>query len=108
MNKHAIGIRTARQLQTVEHALDNTLVETFRLGADMVAGRIASGYAAEVGHQALDDLVAGLSARARARASVVATHSGLLEVAEGQGVRWRMDGPTETKVPNLVPIQGAA
>lgn len=96
-NKHEAGIQIARQLRTTEHAVDSALAEMFRLGARMIEGRKAASLAAAVGQESLSDIVNGLSALNTARIATVSAHSGLLDVAEGHGVAWRLDGPTETK-----------
>lgn len=96
-NKREAGVHIARQLQTTEHAVDNALAEMFRLGARMVEGRRSANLAAAVGQDSLSELVDGLSALNVARIATIATHGSLLDVAEQHGVRWRLDGPTESK-----------
>ncbi|WEK56657.1 MAG: hypothetical protein P0Y52_08840 [Candidatus Brevundimonas phytovorans] len=97
MNKHQTGIQIARGLRTSEHALDEALAQTMRLGADMLDGRKTSHLAASVGHAALQDVITGLQAMTAARTAIIAAHSGLLQVAEEHAVIWKMDGATETK-----------
>ncbi len=96
-NKHEAGIQIARQLRTTEHAVDNALAEMFRLGARMIEGRKAANLAAAVGQDSLAEVVDGLSALTAARRAAITAHGGLLDIAEGHGLGWRLDGPTEGK-----------
>lgn len=96
-NRH-VGVRIARRLQTTEHAVDKAMVETSALIQAMIEGRADAGFAAEVGHPALLNMVRGLSQLAEARGAVVAGHGGLAAVASAQGVGWRLEGPLEEKI----------
>jgi hypothetical protein len=96
-NKHEAGVHIARQLRTAEHAVDNALAEMFRLGTRMIEGRKAANLAASVGQQSLTDVLSGLTALNTARMAAISAHAGLLEVADDQGIGWRLDGPTESK-----------
>lgn len=104
-NKHQAGVQVARQLRTVEHAVDEAMAETLRLGAIMLDARRAAGFGAALGQDALDHVLGGVSAMNAARASVVTAHDRLAEIADEQAVRWRLDGPTETKPAGVAPLQ---
>lgn len=97
MNTRHVGAGIARRLQTTEHALDKAMVETSALIQSMIEGRKDAGFAADVGHAALLNMVRGLSQLADARGSVVQGHEGLATVASTQGIGWRMEGPLEEK-----------
>lgn len=97
MNKHQSGVKVARGLRSSEHALDDAIASTMRLGADMVEGRKAAQFAAGVGQKALTDVMAGLGAMVAARDALISAHGELLQVADEHRVSWRLDGPTETK-----------
>lgn len=97
MNKHQSGIQVARGLRGSEHALDDAIAQTMRLGADMLDARKASRFAAGVGQAALQEIIDGLHAMSTARTALIAAHGELLQVADEHQVVWRMDGATETK-----------
>lgn len=107
-NKHQAGVQVARQLRTVEHAVDEAMAEALRLGAIMLDARRAAGFGAALGQDALDSVLGGVSAMNSARASVVSAHGRLADIADEQDVRWRLDGATEAKpVPKtaVTPLQ---
>lgn len=110
MKNKQVGVRIARRLQTTEHAVDKAMVETSALIQAMIEGRTDAGFAAEVGHPALLNMVRGLNQLAEARGAVVEGHVELAAVAAAQGVGWRMEGPLEEKTqPTAVgPIQTIA
>ena len=95
-NRH-VGARIARRLQVTEHAVDKAMVETSALIQAMIEGRADAGFAADVGHPALVNMVRGLSQLAEARGAVAEGHDGLAAVASTQGVVWRLEGPFEEK-----------
>lgn len=95
-NRH-VGVRIARRLQSTEHAVDKAMVEASALIQAMIEGRADAGFAADVGHPALLNMVRGLNQLAEARGAVVEGHEGLAAVATAQGVAWRMEGPLEEK-----------
>lgn len=95
-NRH-VGVRIARRLRTAEHAVDTAMVETSALIQAMIESRTDAGFAAEVGHGALLDMVRGLSRLAEARGAVVNGHCGLAAVAEAHRIGWSLDGPLEDK-----------
>ena len=83
MNSRHVGVRIARRLQTAEHAVDRAMIETTALIQAMIEGRADAGFAADVGHPALLNVVRGLNqiAVASAEAAVAATaiHNALRE-----------------------------
>lgn len=109
MNSRHVGVRIARRLQTAEHAVDRAMVETSALIQAMIEGRADAGFAADVGHPALLNIVHGLNQLAEARGAVVEGHERLAAVASAQGVVWRLEGPLEEKTrPVAVGAIGAA
>lgn len=100
-NRH-VGVRIARRLQSTEHAVDKAMVEASALIQAMIEGRADAGFAADVGHPALLNMVRGLSQLAEARGAVVDGHEGLASVASTQGVAWRLEGPLEQKTTPVV------
>ncbi|WP_304928356.1 hypothetical protein [Brevundimonas sp.] len=81
------------------------MVETSALIQTMIESRTAAGFAADVGHPALLNMVRGLTQLAEARGAVVEGHEGLAAVASSQGVSWRLEGPLEEKTkPVLVAV----
>ena len=109
MNSRHVGVRIARRLQTAEHAVDRAMVETSALIQAMIEGRADAGFAADVGHPALLNIVRGLGQLAEARGAVVEGHGRLAAVASAQGVLWRLEGPLEEKTrPVVVGAIGAA
>lgn len=105
-NRH-VSARIARRLQIAEHAVDKAMVETSALIQAMIEGRTDAGFAAEVGHFALLNMVRGLSQLAEARGAVVDGHGGLAAVASAHDMGWRLDGPIEDK-PKPVPVAAIA
>ena len=95
-NRH-VSARIARQLRTAEHAVDKAMIETSALIQAMIEGRSEAGFAAEVGHPALLNMVRGLTQLAEARGAVVEGHGGLAAVASAHDMGWRLDGPLEDK-----------
>lgn len=97
MTRNQTGVQVARGLRNSEHALDDAIAQTMRLGAEMLEGRKTARLAASVGQKALTDVIAGLGAMAAARDALISAHGELLQVADDHCVPWRLDGPTETK-----------
>ncbi|MBX9803509.1 MAG: hypothetical protein K2Y04_12185 [Caulobacteraceae bacterium] len=97
MKSRHVSARIARQLQTAEHAVDKAMIETSALIQAMIEGRSEAGFAAEVGHPALLNMVRGLTQLAEARGAVVEGHGGLAAVAAAHDMSWRLDGPLEDK-----------
>ncbi len=93
-----VGVRVARNIHTAEHAVDNAILEVNRMISSMVEGRAEVGLAAEVGQEALEASVNSLVSLTTARQGVIHAHSGLAQVAENQGIPYRMDGPYEQKI----------
>lgn len=99
-----VAQKTARRLKAAELKIDTALAEALLLGHQMVTGRMAAGFSASVGDQALTSLFEGLNRLGQARTALVQTHACLLEIADEHQVCWRLDGPTETKpVPTIKP-----
>lgn len=95
-NMH-VGVRVARQVRTAEHAVDQAMIEVCRLVQTALEGRVEARLAAEVGQEALADMVRGLSQLTQVRGSVIASHDGLAQVADDHQVGWYLDGPREDK-----------
>lgn len=102
MNKTEAGVSVARQLRTAEHALDEALAQSMTLAVRMIEARKASHFAAELGHETLGRVIEGVTQMHAARGAIVVAHGDLLQIAETQNVRWRLDGATESKP---VPIE---
>lgn len=96
-NGRGAGVLVARGLRQSEHALDEAIAQTMRLGADMIDGRKAERLAASVGQQALKEVIVGLQAMATARDALIAAHVDLLSVATENQITWSLDGASETK-----------
>lgn len=103
-NMH-VGVRVARQVRTTEHAVDQAMIEVCRLVQTALEGRVEARLAAEVGQDALANMVRGLSQLAEVRGAVIASHGELAQVADEHQVGWYMDGPREDKT---VPPTGVA
>ncbi|WP_428153871.1 hypothetical protein [Brevundimonas sp.] len=95
-NMH-VGVRVARQVRTAEHAVDQAMIEVCRLVQTALEGRVEARLAAEVGQDALANMVRGLSQLAEVRGAVIASHGELAQVADEHHVGWYMDGPREDK-----------
>jgi hypothetical protein len=95
-NMH-VGVRVARQVRTAEHAVDQAMIEVCRLVQTALEGRVEARLAAEVGQDALANMVRGLSQLAEVRGAVIASHGELAQVADDHQVGWYMDGPREDK-----------
>jgi hypothetical protein len=92
------GVRIARCLHRAEHSLDQAILDANALIQAMIEGRREQSLAAEVGQDALDGAVAGLTSLAAARREVVTSHAALARVASHKQIGWRMDGPLEKKI----------
>ncbi len=90
--------RIARQIQKTEHAMDQTILETNALLTALIEARREGNFAAEVGHEALDDVARTLKTLMEARGAIVSGHGNLARVAKDLAIEWRMDGPLEEKV----------
>lgn len=105
MRNMQVGVRVARQVRSAEHAVDQAMIEVCRLVQTALEGRVEARLAAEVGQDALANMVRGLSQLAEVRGSVIASHGELAQVAGEHQVGWRLDGPREDKA---VPSTGVA
>lgn len=92
------GVRVARSLHEAEHAIDGAMKATTALIQNMLTARGDASLAAEVGQDALTQIIGGLSALNGARAHVVTGHIELAQVADRIGFSWRLEGPMEKKI----------
>lgn len=90
--------RIARQIRETEKALDQTILRANALVMAMIEARIEGNFAAEVGQDALDNVVRGLVSLTDARGAIVNGHTNLAKVADDLAIEWRMDGPLEEKL----------
>jgi hypothetical protein len=90
--------RIARQIQQTERAMDKTILEANALVAAMIEARIENRFAAEVGQNALDDIVRGMKAMTEARGAIASGHGNLAKLADDLAIEWRMDGPLDEKI----------
>ncbi len=104
MRKIRSAARIARQLQETEAAMDQSILRANALVTAMIEARIEGKLAAEVGQDALDNIVRGLKAMTEARGAIARGHSDLAKVADGLAIEWRLDGPLEEK---LIPFFSA-
>ena len=102
------AVRVARQLRETEAAMDQTILQANGLVTAIIEARIEGNYAAEVGHDALDNIVRGLNALIEARGAIVSGHSNLAKVADDLAIEWRMDGPLEEKLKPFLAVDSAA
>lgn len=90
--------RIARQVQQTEKAVDQTILEANALVVAMIEARREGNFAAEVGQDALADVVRSMNALMDARGAIVSGHGNLAKVADDLAIEWRMDGPLEEKI----------
>jgi hypothetical protein len=90
--------RIARQIRETERALDQTILRANALVTAMIEARIEANFAAEVGQDALDNVVRGLKAMTEARGAIASGHSNLAKLADDLAIEWRMDGPLDEKI----------
>lgn len=90
--------RIARQIQQTEKAMDETILRANALVSAMIEARLEERFAAEVGHEALEDIIRGLTAMTQARGAIASGHANLVKVAEDLAIEWRMDGPLDEKI----------
>ena len=93
--------RIARQIRRTEAAMDQTILEANALVTAMIEARLEGNFAAEVGHDALEDVARGIMALMDARGAIVSGHGNLAKVADDLAIEWRMDGPLEEKIKEL-------
>ena len=98
--------RIARQIRETEAAMDQTILRANALVTAMIEARIEGNLAAEVGQDALDNVVHGIKAMTEARGAIARGHRDLAKVAGDLAIEWRsdLDGPLEEK---LVPFLSA-
>ena len=75
----------AKALGPSEETIDTSIIRSAQLVITIVEGRLQSGVAAEVGHDAFMSASAGLAALAEARDHVVTCHKQLTGVRDAQG-----------------------
>ncbi len=90
--------RIAREIQQTERAMDQTILQANALVSAMIEARFEGNFAAEVGQEALDDIVRGLKAMTEARGAITSGHANLAKLAEDLAIKWRLDGPLDEKV----------
>lgn len=93
--------RIARQIRQTEAAMDQTILNANALLAAMIEARLEARLAAEVGQQALDNVVRGIKAMIDARGAIASGHGDLAKLADDHAIEWRMDGPLEEKVKEM-------
>jgi hypothetical protein len=90
--------RIARKIQETEAAMDQTILQANALVAAMIEARIEGNFAAEVGQDALDNVVRGLKALTEARGAIAQGHGNLAKLADDLAIEWRLDGPLVEKI----------
>lgn len=100
--------RIARQIRQTETAMDQTILEANALVAAMIDARREGNFAAEVGQDALEDVVRSIKALMDARGAIVSGHGNLARLAGDLAIEWRMDGPLEEKIKPTFKAQSAA
>ena len=93
--------RIARQIRQTEASMDQTILHANALVTAMLEARMEGKFAAEVGHEAIDDIVRGILAMTEARGAIISGHSKLAQLADDLAIEWRMDGPLEEKIKEL-------
>lgn len=97
--------RIARQLRTSEVAIDQAILDANALIGTLIATRREERFAAEVGQDALSEVVRSIEALMQARGAMVAGHARLAKIAEDLAVEWRMDGPLDEKIKEMPSFQ---
>jgi hypothetical protein len=85
-NKLSAARSIAKSLRPSEDTIDTSIVRNAQLVISIVEGRLQSGVAAEVGHDAFMSASAGLAALAQARDHVITCHKQLTSVRDAQGL----------------------
>jgi hypothetical protein len=98
MKQIRLAARIARQIRQTETTMDQTILEANALVSAMIEARREGNFAAEVGQEALEDVVRSIKALMDARGAIVAGHSHLAKLADDLAIEWRMDGPLEEKI----------
>lgn len=93
--------RIARQIRETEAAMDQTILRANSLVTAMIEARFEGNFAAEVGQEALDNVVRGLKAMTEARGAIARGHGDLAKLADDLAIEWRLDGPLEQKIKPL-------
>lgn len=100
--------RIARQIRETESAMDQTILRANALVSAMIEARIEGNFAAEVGQEALDNVVSGLKAMTEARGAIARGHGDLAKLADDLAIEWRLDGPLEEKLRTYFSVKPAA
>lgn len=90
--------RIARQLRETEQTMDEAILNANALVSAMIEARREGRLAAEVGQDALANVVRGLQAMSEARGAIARSHGDLAKLADDLAIEWRLDGPLEEKL----------
>lgn len=90
----------ARDLQSVEHAIDEVLLRSGAMLMNLAEGRRASGLGPTIGQRALASLGASINGAIATRSEIVAAHRLFERDAKAHGLRYDLFGPTEPKEPD--------
>lgn len=90
---------TAHDLRALEAAIDAALGRAGQLMTTLTEGRQVAGLASSVGHAALLQLGASISAGLEMRGRVIRTHGQLTSIADRLGLSSDHYGPGEDKLP---------
>lgn len=85
-NRVIAALRVARKLNMAERALDQAVSAAGELVTELPMARLASGIAAEVGHNELGAVISALAGLHAVRGSLVETHKGLNGLREMFGL----------------------
>jgi hypothetical protein len=92
MEKALVAQRVATRLFSTENAIDAALLEATKLMTECLEARAEIGFAATLGGEAVNKIVASIAALTEARAAAVEAHHELNETKLRLGVRTRMVG----------------
>jgi hypothetical protein len=101
-SKIAAGRKVAKNIRLGEDSIDGSLIQNANLLASMLEGRLEMGATAEIGHDAVMSIAAGLSALAQARDHIVAGHKQIADARDGLGFGPHMFGCTIGKAPGVI------
>ena len=100
-SKIAAGRKVAKNIRLGEDAIDGSLIHSANLLASMLEGRLEMGVTAEIGHDAVMSVAAGLSALAQARDHIVAGHKQIADARDDLGFSPHSFGCTIGKAPAI-------
>jgi hypothetical protein len=101
-SKIAAGRKVAKNIRLGEDAIDGSLIQNANLLASMLEGRLEMGATAEVGHDAVMSIAAGLTALAQARNHIVTGHKQIADARDDLGFSPHAFGCTIGKIPPAV------